>query len=88
MEVAVESLEVIRAMAEIGLPASASDAGVGALCARTAALGAGLNVRINAKELEDESQRAEYVSRAEALAEQARVREQEVLALVEEQLGG
>jgi glutamate formiminotransferase/formiminotetrahydrofolate cyclodeaminase len=86
MEVALESMEVIRAMAEIGLPASASDAGVGALCARTAVLGAGLNVRINAKDLTDEDARSEYVSRAAALAEQAQAREAEILAVVERNL--
>jgi glutamate formiminotransferase/formiminotetrahydrofolate cyclodeaminase len=86
MEVALESLDVIAAMAEIGLPASLSDAGVGALCARTAALGAGLNVRTNAKDLKDEARRAEYVSRATALAEQAQAREAAILALVEARL--
>jgi glutamate formiminotransferase/formiminotetrahydrofolate cyclodeaminase len=53
METAYASMEVIKAMAEIGNPNSASDAGVGALCARTAVMGAFLNVKINAGSLDD-----------------------------------
>ena len=86
MEVALESLEVIQAMAERGLPSSISDAGVGALCARAAVIGAGLNVRITAKDLADGRARAEYVSRAAALMEEARAREAAVLAAVEAKL--
>ena len=41
-------MEVIKAMAVQGNPNSVSDAGVGALCARSAVLGAYLNVCINA----------------------------------------
>jgi tetratricopeptide (TPR) repeat protein len=53
MQVCVESMDLMRAMAEKGLPASVSDAGVGALCARAGALGAYLNVRINCAGLDD-----------------------------------
>src|SRR6185503_7106649 len=86
MEVALEALEVVRAMAERGLPSSVSDAGVGALCARAAVHGAGLNVRINAKDLTDERARGEYVARAAALLEEARAREAAVLKAVEAKL--
>ncbi|MCB0568906.1 MAG: glutamate formimidoyltransferase, partial [Phaeodactylibacter sp.] len=48
MELAFRSFDVIKAMAQAGNPNSASDAGVGALCARAAIMGAYLNVRINA----------------------------------------
>ncbi|MCA1760527.1 MAG: glutamate formimidoyltransferase, partial [Bacteroidales bacterium] len=48
MQLAHDSLEVMQAMAETGNPNSVSDAGVGALCARTAVEGAYLNVKINA----------------------------------------
>ena len=50
MKKAYESMEVIKAMAEIGNPNSVSDAGVGALAARSAVMGAFLNVKINAAE--------------------------------------
>ena len=44
MQAAYGSMEVIKAMAEIGNPNSVSDAGVGALCARAAVIGAFMNV--------------------------------------------
>jgi glutamate formiminotransferase/formiminotetrahydrofolate cyclodeaminase len=44
MEVAYASMEVIKAMAQIGNPNSVSDAGVGALCARASVMGAFLNL--------------------------------------------
>ncbi|MDJ0521018.1 MAG: glutamate formimidoyltransferase [Planctomycetota bacterium] len=82
MEVALESMDVMRAMAETGLSASASDAGVGALCARTAVLGAGLNVRINVGDLADEAERVRYLEQAAALEEAATKAESEILAIV------
>jgi glutamate formiminotransferase/formiminotetrahydrofolate cyclodeaminase len=82
MEVSLESMQVIRAMAEHGLGASASDAGVGALCARSAVMGAFLNVRINAKELEDRAVAQEYVERGARLSDRATALEQEILAIV------
>jgi len=83
MEVAAGSMETIRAMAETGLKASASDAGVAALCARTAVLGAGLNVRINAANLVDRAAADDYLARALTLQEQAVAAEAEILALAE-----
>ncbi len=83
MQVALESMTVIRAMAEHGLPASASDAGVAALCARTAVCGAGLNVRINCGGLADRAAVAQYLTRADELERQAQDREREILALVD-----
>ncbi|MCK4660496.1 MAG: glutamate formimidoyltransferase [Phycisphaerae bacterium] len=53
MEQALGTMEVLKAMAQIGNPNSVSDAGVGALCARTAVMGAFLNVKINATDLKD-----------------------------------
>jgi len=53
MQKALESMDVMKAMAEDGLQSSISDAGVGALCARSAVKGAFLNVKINAKDVED-----------------------------------
>ena len=83
MEAAVGSMELLRAMAETGLPEAASDAGVGAACARTAVLGAGLNVRINAGGLTDEDARARYLARASSLLERAESRAAEILAIVD-----
>jgi len=55
MQVAYASMELIKAMAETGNPNSVSDAGVGALCARSAVMGAFLNVRINATDYQDKN---------------------------------
>jgi glutamate formiminotransferase/formiminotetrahydrofolate cyclodeaminase len=86
IEVALESMDVARAMAEHGLAASASDAGVAALCARSAVMGAALNVRINAKDLEDREAAAELTEAAEQLVAEAQAQEAEILALVESKL--
>ena len=86
MELSLASMEVIAAMAETGLAASASDAGVGALCARSAVMGANLNVRINARSLTDGTAAARYVSRGGGLEAQAMKRETEILASVEGRL--
>jgi len=53
MQTAYNSMEVMEAMVKDGLQSSLSDAGVGALCARTAVIGAYFNVRINAKDIKD-----------------------------------
>lgn len=55
MQTAYKSMEVMLEMAENGLQNSLSDAGVGALCARTAVIGAYYNVRINAKDIKDKA---------------------------------
>ena len=86
MQVSVDSMHTIKAMAEVGNPASASDAGVGALCARSAVMGAGLNVRINAKDLSSEETRANYLGEAAELQAKAVALETEILAIVEANL--
>jgi len=86
MEVSLQSMEVIEAMAEIGLPASASDAGVAALCVRTAVLGAYLNVLINAKELTDGERARGFVEGGAALRDEAMAREAKVLETLAEKL--
>jgi len=83
MEVSLASMDVIAAMAEIGNPASASDAGVGALCARSAVLGAYLNVRINVPGLTDEAVAAVYLERGRDLQEQAIAAEAAILRTVD-----
>lgn len=83
MKASMRSFEVIAAMAEHGNPNSVSDAGVGALCARSAVIGAYLNVKINAGGLKD----AEFTSKVLAEAEQMRIdamkEEGRILAIVE-----
>ena len=83
MQLSYESFEVIRAMAEIGNPNSASDAGVGALCARAAVYGAYLNVRINASGLDDKAFAEEKVKSGKELLDRSILAEKEILAIVE-----
>jgi glutamate formiminotransferase/formiminotetrahydrofolate cyclodeaminase len=87
MEVAYASLDVIRAMAETGNPNSVSDAGVGALCARAAVLGAYLNVRINAAGYEDKGFVAAVLEKGGRLREATIRAETEILAIVDGKIG-
>jgi glutamate formiminotransferase/formiminotetrahydrofolate cyclodeaminase len=82
MEVALESMEVLRAMAADGNPNSVSDAGVGALCARSAVMGAYLNVRINLGDLDDKDAAKGYIERGAAIEARAQALETEILGLV------
>ena len=84
MKAASKVFDIVEAMAAEGNPNSVSDAGVGALAARSAVLGACLNVKINAAGLKDRAAADALV--AEALAAEARRREKEVLALVESKI--
>ena len=86
MERSLESMEVMKAMAETGLEASVSDVGVGALCARTAVMGAYLNVKINAAGLDDKDFAVEMVSKGAVLEEQAIRKESEILAIVDRKI--
>jgi glutamate formiminotransferase/formiminotetrahydrofolate cyclodeaminase len=70
-------------MAETGNPNSVSDAGVGALAARAAVLGAGLNVKINASSLKDRAVADALVNEAELLMAKANDEEKAILELVE-----
>jgi len=83
MQTAFQSLEVIQAMATIGNPNSLSDAGVGALCARTAVYGAYLNVLINAGGLSDKVYANDMISQAKIILEKAKNKESDVLLMVE-----
>jgi glutamate formiminotransferase / formiminotetrahydrofolate cyclodeaminase len=74
---------VVQAMAEHGLPASASDAGVGALCARAAVRGAWLNVRTNVSGLKDRGPVAHILADGERIDREAAEREAAILRIVE-----
>lgn len=86
MEVAHSSFEVIRAMADVGNPNSVTDAGVGALCARTAVIGAHLNVKINAGGLKDKEFLNGILTKAQKLEEEAIQMEKEILEMVESKI--
>ena len=86
MQKALESMSLLQAMAETGSPASVSDAGVGALCARVAVRGAFLNVRINSSELEDQELAGQLIAKAEKIDAKALDFESKILAIVAERL--
>jgi glutamate formiminotransferase/formiminotetrahydrofolate cyclodeaminase len=87
MRASEKVFEIVKAMAEIGNPNSVSDAGVGALAARSAVLGARLNVKINAAGLKDKAIAARLIAEADEIAARAEAVEKEVLAIVEEKIG-
>jgi glutamate formiminotransferase/formiminotetrahydrofolate cyclodeaminase len=80
MQKAFESMEIIKAMVEIGNPNSVTDAGVGALCARSAVMGAFLNVKVNAAGLKDKTFVEDILK--QGIEEGARKLEAELLAIV------
>lgn len=88
MKAAFNAFEVVRAMAETGNPNSVSDAGVGALCARSAVMGAHLNVKINAASLKDETFKAQILKEAADIEAAALQQETEILEIVNKVING
>lgn len=82
MKTAMKAMPVILAMAQKGNPASASDAGVGALAARAAVRGADMNVRINAAGLKNREVADRLIAEAAELVRQAEQAENEILTFV------
>lgn len=83
MQKSLESMEVMKAMAEVGNPNSVSDAGVGALCARTAVRGAFMNVRINASGVDDKAFVDELLAKGKDVEQKAKEMEIEIVNLVD-----
>jgi glutamate formiminotransferase/formiminotetrahydrofolate cyclodeaminase len=86
MQVCFSGYEIAQAMVEKGNPNSVTDAGVGALCIRTAIYGAYLNVKINASGLKDKSMAEKLVAEANAVLQQSNALEQEILMATEAKL--
>ncbi len=86
MEASYGSMEVIKAMAEIGNPNSVSDAGVGALCARSAVMGAFMNVRINAAGYDDKRYVSGMIDRGREIENKTIALEAEILKVVNEKI--
>ncbi len=82
MKTAFDSLELIREMADIGNPSLISDAGVGALAARSAVMGAHLNVKINAVDLEDRQYVKKVLQQGAEIEAETLAREREILDIV------
>jgi len=88
MQRSFDAFEIIKAMAEDGNPNSVSDAGVGALCARSAVMGAFLNVKINAAGLKDREFAENMVARGAEIERSAIAQESEIMAIVAQKIGG
>ena len=86
MKEAFQVFELCRAMAEQGNPNSVSDAGVGALAARAAVLGAGMNVKINAGSLKDRDTADRLIAEANDLIARANAEEAQITSIVESKL--
>ena len=87
MQNAFGSMEVIMAMAAGGNPNSVSDAGVGALCARSAVIGAFMNVRINAAGYENKDFVNDIIAKGKDIENKAIEAEKAILQIVNEKIG-
>ena len=86
METAYNSMEVMQAMIKEGLQSSLSDSGVGALCARTAVIGAYFNVRINAKDIKDREFAESILSKAAKVYRSTIATEQEIIEYIDSKM--
>ena len=86
MQTSYASMKLIKAIAETGNPNSVSDAGVGALCARSAVMGAYLNVKINAGGCEDKKFVEDIIARGKEIEDKAKIKEGEILKIVNEKI--
>jgi glutamate formiminotransferase / formiminotetrahydrofolate cyclodeaminase len=87
MQAAAASMEIAKAMAQNGSPSSVSDAGVGALCIRTAVMGAFMNVRINAGSCNDKDFVNDIIAKGKAIENNIIAEEAAVLRIVNEKIG-
>lgn len=87
MQISYDSMEVIRAMAETGNPNSVSDAGVGALCARTSVMGAFMNVRINVSGYDDKAFVNDVIAKGREIEQKTMKLERDILKIVDEKIG-
>ena len=87
MQKSFEAFEIVRAMIEFGNPNSVTDGGVGALAARSAVMGAHLNVKINASSLKDEAFKNDILKKAADIEAAAIKEEAELIKMVNEKIG-
>jgi glutamate formiminotransferase / formiminotetrahydrofolate cyclodeaminase len=86
MKLCYESMEVMKAMAETGNPNSASDAGVGAIAARSGVLGAFLNIKTNSASCKDKNFVHQVLSQGKEIEQKAILLEKEILEIVESKI--
>ena len=87
MQTAAAAMPLAKAMVDIGNPNSVTDAGVGALCIRTAVMGAFMNVRINAGGYNDKDFVNDIISKGKAIEDAVIADEAAVVQLVNEKIG-
>ncbi len=87
MQTAVTAMPLAKAMASMGNPNSVSDAGVGAVCIRSAVIGAFMNVRINASGYNDKNFVTEIIAKGKAIEDAIIAEETEILKIVNEKIG-
>ena len=87
MQTAAASMKVAKAMVSIGNPNSVTDAGVGALCIRTAVMGAFMNVRINASGYNDKVFVNDIIAKGKAIEDAVIADEAEIVKMVNEKIG-
>lgn len=86
MQKSLAVMEIVKAMTEIGNPNSVTDAGVGALAARSAVMGAYLNVKINAAGLKDKAYVDKVIAEGAKMEQQAQAAEAEILKIVNDKI--
>lgn len=86
MKICLESMTIIKEMVKEGNPNSVTDAGVGALCARSAIIGAYLNVKVNGSGLKDKAYMEKTMKEAEAMKAAAENMEKEILQIVDQKI--
>ncbi|MFZ7116194.1 MAG: glutamate formimidoyltransferase [Bacteroidota bacterium] len=86
MKICLESMTIIKEMVKEGNPNSVTDAGVGALCARSAIIGAYLNVKVNGSGLKDKAYMEKTMKEAESIKSMAENLEKEILILVDQKI--
>ena len=86
MELCFESMSVMKAMAEFGNPNSVTDAGVGALAARSGVYGAFLNVKINSASLDDKAYVEQVLANGQNILEKTTILEKEILSIVDSKI--
>jgi len=87
MQSSYDSMNVIKAMVEQGNPNSVTDAGVGALCARSAVIGAFMNVRINAGGYDDKNFVTGIITKGKEIEMKAIALEAEIIKIINEKIG-
>ena len=87
MQIAAAAMPIVQAMATIGNPNSVSDAGVAALCIRSAVMGAFMNVRINAGSYNDKNYVTEIIAKGKAIEDAICEQEIEILKVVNDKIG-